>query len=278
VKASAHATSDGRPPHPDRWDVPVLVARPGGSAERFARRLRGSHPAAVFLAAVVAGFALLGLFAIAIGVLVTDLLLDAGGVARTEERTVRSLVAERTPFFTDASEVGSTLGGAPLLPVLVGAIALVCACLRKWRIAAFSAFALVVESATYRVTSLAVPRERPAVERLEDLPANASFPSGHTAAAVAVYAGLVLLITSRFPNRGLRVLAWAIAVLVPAFVALSRMYRGMHHPLDLAGGLVIGIGALLVLLFACRSAGVAHQARSLKKATPATSRRAQPVA
>jgi membrane-associated phospholipid phosphatase len=278
MRASAHTTSDGRPPHQDRWVVPVLDARPGGPAERFARRLGERHPAAVFLAAVFAGFALLGLFAVALGLLVTDVLLHSGGLARTDESTVRSLVAERTPFLTDVSEVGSTLGGAPLLPILVGVIALVCALLQKWRIAAFAAFALMVESATYRVTSLAVPRERPDVTRLDDLPADASFPSGHTAAAIAVYGGLVLLITSRFPNRGLRVLAWAVAVLVPGFVALSRMYRGMHHPLDVTGGLVIGIGALLVLLFACRSAGVAHQARSPLKAKLATSRDAQPVA
>ena len=68
--------------------------------------------------------------------------------------------------------------------------------------------------------------------------------------------------TSRFPTRALRVSAWAVAILIPVFVASSRMYRGMHHPLDVAGGLVVGIGALLVLLFACRAAGVAHQARS----------------
>jgi membrane-associated phospholipid phosphatase len=258
--------------------VPVLEARPGGLAERFAGRLRGRHPAAVFFAALVTGFVLLGLVGIACGLLVTDVLLHNGGVADTDDSAVRSIVAERTPFLTDASAVGTTLGGAPLLPILVGAIALVCAFLRKWLIAAFAVFALAVESATYRVTSLAVPRERPDVKRLEDLPVDASFPSGHTAASVAVYAGLVLLITSRFPQGRWRVLAWAVAVLLPVIVALSRMYRGMHHPLDVAGGLVVGVGALLVLLFACRSAGVAQQARSPQQAKVAASRRAQTVA
>jgi undecaprenyl-diphosphatase len=165
----------------------------------------------VFLAAVLAGFAVLSLISIALGLLVTDVLLDTGGLGRTDESAVKSLVAERTPFLTDASEVGSTVGGAPLLPILVGAIALVCAMLRKWRIAAFAVFVLVVESATYRVTSLAAPRDRPHVHRLEDLPADASYPSGHTAAAIAVYVGLVLLLTSRFPTRALRICAWAVA-------------------------------------------------------------------
>jgi undecaprenyl-diphosphatase len=232
----------------------------------------------VFFVALLAGFAVLALTSIAIGLLVTDVLLDTGGLGRTDESTIKSIVAERTPFLTDVSGVGSTLGGAPLVPILVGAIALVCALLREWTIAAFAALVLVVESATYRVTSLAVPRDRPHVHRLEDLPADASYPSGHTAAAIAVYVGLVLLLTSRFPTRALRVSAWAVAVVIPLFVALARMYRGMHHPLDVAGGLVVGVGALLVLLFACRAAAVAHQARRPGAAKSAPARQSESVA
>jgi membrane-associated phospholipid phosphatase len=278
VESRTHFTTNGRVQPGSRSAVPLLDARSDGPAERFARRLRGHHPAAVFFAAILLGFVVLGLLAITLGLLVTDVLLHAGGVARDDESVVTSLVADRTPVLTDASEIGSAVGGAPVLPILVAAIALVFTVLRKWRIAAFALFALVVESATYRVTSLAVPRERPAVKRLDDLPANDSFPSGHTAASVAVYVGLALLITSRFRDRRARFLAWAVAILIPAFVALSRMYRGMHHPLDVAGGLLIGIGALLVLLFACRAAGVAQRARSPHRSRVATTRHAQPAA
>jgi undecaprenyl-diphosphatase len=271
------STSNGRL-RGDAWAVPLLDAKRGGPAERFAGLLRGRHPVAVFFAALLAGFAVLGLVSIALGLVVTDVLLRTGDLARTDESTVRSIVAERTPFLTDVSVVGSTVGGAPLLPILVGLIALVCAFMRQWRIAAFAVFVLVVESATYRVTSLAVPRERPDVRRLEDLPVDASYPSGHTAASIAVYVGLVLLLTSRFPTRGVRIVAWALAILLPIFVAAARMYRGMHHPLDLAGGLVVGIGALLVLLFACRAVGVAAEARSPQTAKATRSRGMEPVA
>ena len=190
-----------------------------------------------------------------LGLLVTDVLVRVDDVGRTDASTIETIAAERTPWLTDVSEVGSAAGGAPVLPVLVGLIALVCAVLRKWRIAAFAVFVLVVESATYRVTTLLAPRDRPGVERLEDLPADASYPSGHTAAAIAVYTGLVLLLTSAIPGRRLRFAAWGVAFVLPIFVAASRMYRGMHHPLDVAGGLVVGAGAVLVLLFACRAAG-----------------------
>jgi membrane-associated phospholipid phosphatase len=133
-------------------------------------------------------------------------------------------------------------------------------------------FVLVVESATYRVTSWLVPRDRPHVHRLESLPADQSYPSGHTAASIAVYAGLVLLLTSAFPSRKLRVAAWLVAIVLPIFVAMSRMYRGMHHPLDVAGGALMGVGAVLVLLFACRAAEAAARV-PVRSRAPVTRRR-----
>jgi undecaprenyl-diphosphatase len=277
---ATRSRSNGRGAGDDPWAVPLLAPRRGGPADRFATRLRGRHPAAVFFAAVLTGFALLAALSIALGLLLTDVLLPTGGIGHSDESVVRSIVEERTSFLTDASAVGSTVGGAPLLPILVGVIAIVCAVTRRWIIAGFAVFALTVESATYRVTSLAVPRERPNVPRLENLPADASYPSGHTAAAIAVYVGLVLLITSRFRSRGVRVAAWTLAIVIPVFVAMSRMYRGMHHPLDVGGGLVVGVGALLVLLFACRAANAAkaaartpREARFSKTAEPRQTQR-----
>jgi undecaprenyl-diphosphatase len=122
-------------------------------------------------------------------------------------------------------------------------------------------FALALEASVYRTTTLAVHRDRPAVHRLEHLPVNASYFSGHTAAAIAVYCGIALLLTSRIANRGARVAIWATAAAIPVFVALARMYRGMHHPIDVAGGVVVGIAVLVALVFLSRAAGHAAAAR-----------------
>src|SRR5215211_8132451 len=276
MPAHERATSSGR--WRDDGIVPVLQARPGGPAERFAGFMEGKHPAAAFFAAVLAGFVVLAGLAILLGLLVTDVLVHTGGIGRADESAVESIVRERTGFLTDLSSVGSTVGGAPLLPILVGLIGIVCAIKRKWRIAAFAGFLLVVESATYRVASIVVPRDRPHVHRLEDLPADASYPSGHTAASLAVYCGLVLLLTSAFPKGGWRAAVWVVALLLPVFVAVSRLYRGMHHPLDVGAGALIGMGAVLVLLFACRAAGVAALAHSPgRNRARLSSRRPHPV-
>jgi membrane-associated phospholipid phosphatase len=247
----------------DRHSVPIFEARPGSLPDRFAARFDSRHPALVFFLAAVAGFLLLAAASILLAWFVVHVLVSNGGLGLegTDESFNDTLAEHRTGTLTTLAEIGSQVGGAPVLPILVGIVALVCAYFRHWLIAAFAVFVLAIESATYRVTSIAVPRDRPSVPRLEQLEPDASYPSGHTAASVAVYAGLVLLLTTRFTSSLKKALAWTAAILIVTFVALSRMYEGMHHPLDVAGGVLIGIGAILVLLFSCRAAGAAAERR-----------------
>ena len=80
MEARTYSVTNRRVRDEDRWALPVLEARRGGPAERFAGRLRGRHPAAVFFAAVLAGFTVLALISIALGIVVTDVLLDIGGL------------------------------------------------------------------------------------------------------------------------------------------------------------------------------------------------------
>jgi membrane-associated phospholipid phosphatase len=245
----------------DAHGIPLFEPRPGGPAERFARALGDRHPVVAFFLALVSGYLLLAVASIAVGLLVTNVLLDAGSIQRLDARFPHWLEGERSDGWTDASWAGTELAGGYLIPAALGLIGLVMAILRKWRIAAYVLFAVAVESATYRVTTLFVERRRPEVERLESLPVDASYPSGHTAASIALYSGLALLLTSRFALGGWRVVIWAIAIAIPPIVALSRIYRGMHYPIDALAGVPIGIAAIVVVVFACRVAGAAMARR-----------------
>jgi membrane-associated phospholipid phosphatase len=238
--------------------VPILRARRGGVVERLVGFARTDHPIFVFLISMLSGLAAIAAVSICLGLVVKGV-EHAWGIGAAGEGLNVWLAAHRTSARTEASLIGSILAGGVVLPIVAGVLALLAAALRQWRIAAFVVFALGVESATYRLTTLAVHSHRPRVVRLESLPVNASYPSGHTAAAIAVYGGLALLVTSRFTNLVVRVLAWAAVVGIVAFVAAARMYRGMHHPIDVAGGVVVGIAALLVLVFACRAAGAVSE-------------------
>jgi undecaprenyl-diphosphatase len=242
-------------------DVPVLEPADGGLAQRFAERLSNRHPVTVFLAAAFLGYAVLAALTVALGLLLTTVVLQIGGVERADERFVGWLVGQRGSTLTEASWIGSTIAGGVVIPAVVAAVALALACFRRWRIAGFLIAAIVVEAATYRAATLFVHRDRPHVDRLEDLPANASYPSGHTAAAIAVYCGLALVLTSRIRTTWIRVTCWTVALAIPAFVAIARMSRGMHHPTDCLAGVFIGVAALLVALFAARAAGFAAETR-----------------
>jgi membrane-associated phospholipid phosphatase len=249
-------TRVGRDASTKRWEVPVLRAHRGGLAERLACSFGGLHPVLGFVIALLAGLAAIAALSIGLGFFVTRVVEHVWGIGAADERVNAWFAAHRTSSRTHASLIGSIVAGGVVLPIVVASIAIVCACLRQWRLAAFAVFALAVESATYRATTLVVHSHRPRVVRLEHLPVNASFPSGHTAASIAVYGGLILLLTSRFRSGAFR-----------AVVATARMYRGMHHPLDVAGALVVGVTALIVVVFACRTAGAAAEVRDTAQAS-----------
>jgi membrane-associated phospholipid phosphatase len=242
------------------WTPPVLRPR-AGRAEELARRVGRGHPVLVFLGGIFGSLALICTVSIALGLLVTHVILHVGGVARADEHVNTWLAAHRTAFQTHVSLIGSILSGGVVLPIVAGLTATAGALLRKWRVAGFVLFVLGVESASYRITTLAVHRHRPRVVRLEDLPVNASYPSGHTAASIAVYCGLALLLTSLVKNAAVRATAWSIAVLIVALDVYSRLYRGMHHPIDVAGGVVVGVAAVCSLVFVCRASGAAAEGR-----------------
>ena len=254
-RAHAHATR--RSTRRSVPAFPVLDREPGALGRRLAALPGEGHPVWTYLCGIVLSLAAIAALSIIAGLLVTRVLLHAHGVAYDDQAFESFLARHRSTGLTDASLVGSIMAGGVVLPIVAGVSALVAAALRHWRLACFLLLALAVESASYRATTLVIHRHRPTVHRLEDLPVNASYPSGHTAASIAIYCGFALLLTSRLSNRSAQVAVWAIALLVPVFVAFSRMYRGMHHPLDVAGGALVGIAALSALVLVSRAAKLA---------------------
>ena len=246
---------------PSRPLAPVLDAAESRPAAALARLAGRGHPVRTFLAGILIAYVAIAALSISLGLLLTDVVLKSHGVASGDESAVGFLARHRDATLTEASLIGSIIAGGVVLPALAGVLALLSAALRQWRAAAFFVFALALESAAYRTTTLFVHRNRPDVHRLEHLPVNASYPSGHTAASIAVYCGIALLLTSRLTRTWQRVAIWSVAVLIPVYVAGSRMYRGMHHPLDVLGGGVIGLAAVTAVVLCSRAAGIAAEER-----------------
>lgn len=239
----------------------LFEPRPGGPAEWFAARFGPENPVRVFLVALLTGYALLVTAMVFLGLTMIHLILPIGRLGESDEDLSEWLAGHRSSSQEHLSWIGSTLAGGLVIPVVIGLCLLVFLVTRHWLLAAFVLFAVVLESGSYRATSLIVERQRPDVQRLESLPVDASYPSGHTAAAVAMYGGILLLVASRFRTTAVRVLTVVLGVGIPLFVGWARMYRGMHHPSDVVAGLLTGLGAVTILVFAARASRAASERR-----------------
>ncbi len=142
---------------------------------------------------------------------------------------------------------------------------------RRWHGWAFLVGALALEGAVYASSNYLVGRPRPPVEQMEEIVTD-SFPSGHVAAAVAFYLGLVIVVFWHTASRVARALAAVGGVLVPLVVATSRLYLGVHYLTDLVAGALLGLTSVIVAMAIARR-GLAEQlARSPEPAPPHTTR------
>ena len=193
---------------------------------------------------------LLGLM-IGLGVLVTKV-WEHDWPFTAEDGINRELAGDRTGFFNGVTWFFSAVGSTP---VIIGVTVLVALILRvrlhRWREPIFLCLGVAAQAIVFFFTTLIIDRGRPDVPKMDESPPTPSFPSGHTSASVALYCGMAFLLALLVRRTWLKYLCWAL-VLVPIAVAVSRLYRGMHHPSDvtasfLNGLLCIAISARAVL-------------------------------
>ncbi|OLB78162.1 MAG: hypothetical protein AUI14_14350 [Actinobacteria bacterium 13_2_20CM_2_71_6] len=162
------------------------------------------------------------------------------------------LAAHRTPLLDKISFLGSEAGNTHMIlavGLVAGAVAL--AAIRLWRPVVFLLAVMFGELTLFLASAALVNRERPDVPHLDGRLPTSSFPSGHVAATICLYAAIVVL---AWP----RTRAWwrwpllALAILMPLWVALSRMYRGMHHPTDVLGSVILAAGWLAAMVYLIR--------------------------
>ena len=112
---------------------------------------------------------------------------------------------------------------------------------RPWLWTRVGAAILIAESISGALKEL-FERDRPAVadpdpETLVELPATFSFPSGHATVSFACATTLALAVPR------LAVPLYALAVLI----SFSRVYVGVHYPLDVLAGALLGVGIAIAL-------------------------------
>jgi undecaprenyl-diphosphatase len=210
-----------------RADLTPTAPKPAGHAPRL-------HPGRVAAGIVIAWVLILGLV-IGVGELVTK---DGNGNVLGDRTIPRWFAAHRTPSLNMWSKVFTTLGATQaILIVALAACVVFLAVTRRWRPVMFIATVMFGELAAFLIATTVVKRPRPDVTHLDQHLPTSAYPSGHEAATCCLYVAIAILVIGH--ARGW----WRWLFLIPAFsmpvlVALSRMYRGEHHPTDIAGSLL----------------------------------------
>ena len=226
-----------------------------GPTRSLAQRVARGHGVVAVIIAAIVSFVLLALVMAALGLLITHVL--AHGPLGTWDRHVSRWFDKQrwrtmNRMSGDATNLADTFeiaGGAAIVTVVV--------LVRRWGRHAFLIVAsLAIELSVFLATNSIVKRPRPTVHHLGGTPSTYGFPSGHTAATVVLFGGIVVLVSVATTRRVPRIAAWVVAVALTLAVGLSRVYRGEHYPTDVIAGALLGIGSLVAGVFIIRVAGV----------------------
>jgi undecaprenyl-diphosphatase len=172
----------------------------------------------------------------------------------------RWLQTFRTPGLDHASWLASKAGDThAILLVSLVFCPLALALWRQWRPVLFLVLTMVGELTLFLTAAASVGRPRPPVEQLDGQMPTSSFPSGHIAATMCLWVAIAVLTMPRI-RQWWRWVFLAMAIIMPAGVALSRMYRGMHHPTDLLGASLLTAAWIGVLYWVIRPNAAAETA------------------
>jgi undecaprenyl-diphosphatase len=209
------ARADLRPAHPER--------RPG--ARHYGRIAAGVVVAWVLILGIITG----------LGELITK---DGNGNVLGDRTIPHWFAAHRTPAWTHWSLIFTTLGATQAILIVALATCVVfLAVTRHWRPVIFVATVMFGELGAFLAAAAVVKRPRPDVTHLDQHLPTSAYPSGHEAATCCLYVAVAILVIGH--ARGWwRWLFLIPAIAMPVLVALSRMYRGEHHPTDILGSLV----------------------------------------
>lgn len=150
----------------------------------------------------------------------------------------------RNPWADSAMVVVAALGEIPVILALSGMVLVALLIRRSWFVATYWVLATgFAFASTSIITMLAEGR----VADAEPFDVADVLPQGHAAISVTVFGYLAILATQRTNSIGLRLSGFAAAFAFVSLLSIAQLYLGQSYVSGLAGGIIIGITALLIL-------------------------------
>ncbi len=183
--------------------------------------------------------------ALVLGVLL-DMVDGSSGLARWDDDLAGWGVGRADSFSVDVLSAVTHLGGTWVVTAaLVAAVIVDLVRRRNPEVIAFAAAVLLGEKLIVNGLKALIDRDRPDVIALVSF-SGESFPSGHAAAAAAVWPAVALILGRDRPRLARAALAGG-AALIAVAVAASRALLGVHWLTDVIGGLAVGYGWFVVV-------------------------------
>lgn len=131
-------------------------------------------------------------------------------------------------------------GGTTLVTLFTAAAALFLLAQRQRRRAGVLVATILLAWLSKDTAKALFDRARPDLVSQEVFVHSASFPSGHTSMATALYLMLAVLVSGYGLSQCGRALVYGLASLLAGLVGFSRVYLGVHWPSDVWAGWCLG--------------------------------------
>lgn len=220
--------------------------------------------AAIILAAlaVIAGLnagvrriAPAGMFAMAAGALailgvavasLADAASEGEGLTVFDRPTWQWFVDHRSSVATAIAKVVTTVGSTLVMGILAAVVTVVLFVRHRRGDAAMVAAVGAGAGLLVMIGKRVVGRVRPPEQYRLVAETNASFPSGHALASMAIVGVFTVLLVAATRPLGRRIVTILLASVVVTLIGASRLYLGVHWATDVLGGWLSGAAWLLL--------------------------------
>lgn len=138
----------------------------------------------------------------------------------------------------------TTIGSGPCLYAAIALVSLLALRRKLWPLSVILLANALLTLLTNVLLKLWFVRQRPTLFDEITRPETFSFPSGHAMSAVAIFGSLAAVLIGLHPRRRWTFVAAATVLILG--VGLSRVYLGVHWPLDVLAGYAASIPFVVV--------------------------------